>query len=321
MSYYYCKREYDKSYFLCQGNSAVAQEKDLTRVEMKKDQLKFLPFNVIFRSQAIKKQMTNNSSDDERRMTGFTLNWFLEDNNGTYTLPPAQYQPTEKLPARQEDWKQEVSTPTYEQHLLAKMVRLARQLKLQKMKKKEILKEVIQNKSANIKILEEDGVCSMGQVKPQNQIEAFSKLASYESPNKTEGQPSDEDIKTGYELFQAIVYCPKMLIKFFRFVDQLLSVESSRTIIHTFVSLFQSGAITDKTSLTLAKQFYHVLASTLNLQYGNVLLANKHLQTVIRNDWPFFANNTELVEKCLHESKCEGTQGIIQKLGMFLDCV
>ena len=136
----------------------------------------------------------------------------------------------------------------------------------------------------------------------------------------SEGLPSEEDIKAGYELFHAVVYCPaEMVSKLFRFVDHLLSNESTRTIIQTIMNLFQSGVITDETSFTLAKQFYHVLASTLNLQYGNVLLATStkaQLQDVIRNDWPFFANNTHLVEECLQESHCDGIRDNFQILGI-----
>ena len=244
-------------------------------------------------------------------MTGFTLNWFLEDHNGN--------QLTEKLPPKEEDWKQEVPTPKYEQPLLADMVQLARQLRLQNMSKKEILETVIHEKLKNIKILEEKEMCFMGNIKPQKQIKAFSKLTSNLNTHKIERPPSEKDIRIGYELIQAVVYCPTMLIKIFRFVDQLLSSESSRTIIQSFVNLFQSGAITDQTSFTLAKQFYYVLASRLNLQYGNVLLATStkaQLQAVIRNDWPFFANNTDLIEKCLQESHCDEIQGIFQKLGI-----
>ena len=168
-------------------------------------------------------------------------------------------------------------------------------------------------------------MCSTGQVKPENQNEAFSELASNVSTDETE-RPTflDEDIQTGYELFQVIVHCPTMSIKLFRFVEQLVSSESSRTIIQTFVNLFQSGVMTDKTSFSLAKQFYHVLSSTLNLQYGNVLLAtstNGHLQDVLRNDWPFFGNKTDLVEKCLQEpSHCRAIQDIFQKLGIMYFC-
>ena len=77
----------------------------------------------------------------------------------------------------------------------------------------------------------------------------------------------------------------------------------------------------DKTSFMLARQFFYVFASTVNLHFGNVLLAtstNAHLQAVIRNDWPFFANNTEMVEKCLQKSQCDIIQDILQKLGIEL---
>ena len=132
-------------------------------------------------------------------------------------------------------------------------------------------------------------MCSISQIKPQNQKGAVSQLFTNVNANPTEGPPFEEDIKNGYELFQAIVYCPRMVIKLFRFVDQLLSSERSRTIIQTSVNLFRSGVITDETSFTLAKQFYFLLASTLNLQYGNVLLSTStkaQLQAVIREASP-----------------------------------
>ena len=210
--------------------------------------------------------------------------------------------------------------PKYVQPVLSKMSQLARQLRWQNVTNENALKKVIHEKVKHIKMLEEDGMCSLGRINTENQKDAFSKLVSYASTNDMEGPPSEKDIKAGYELFQAIVYCPPArVIKLFRFVDQVLSSESTRTIIKTFVNLFQSGAITEKTSFTLAKQFYNILASTLDLQYGNVLLAtstNLHLQAVLRNDWPFFANNSNLIEKCLQESICDGVQDIFKKLGI-----
>ena len=109
-----------------------------------------------------------------------------------------------------------------------------------------------------------------------------------------------------------------MVIKLFSFLDNLFSTESTRTIIQTLVNTFRFGTITDKTSLTLTKDFYFSLASTLDLQYGNVLLATStrsQLQEVLDNDWPFFTNNTRLVERCLKDSDCEGTQKFIHGLG------
>ena len=67
--------------------------------------------------------------------------------------------------------------------------------------------------------------------------------------------------------------------------------------------------------------FYLFLASTLDLQYGNVLLAmskKAQLQEVLDNHWPFFTNKTEMVEACLqNDSHCnEIVEDIIQKLGI-----
>ena len=167
-------------------------------------------------------------------------------------------------------------------------------------------------------------MCSMGQVKPEHQKEVFSELVSLENSNQNGGSPSEEDFQAGFNLFQSTAYCPTMVTKLFRFVNHILSNESERTIIQTFVNLFQTGALSDPTSFTLARKFFFVLASTLNLQYGNVLLATStqaQLQAVLRNGWPFFANNSDAVEKCLDEIHCDRMQDILQQLGnMFVFC-
>ena len=132
---------------------------------MKKEHLKFFPFFLFFESRAINKEKTG-SADEDRKMTGFTLDWFLKNRNGS--------QITEKLPPRQEDWKQKVPTPNYTQPL-AEMAQLARQLRMQNMTKK-ILAEVIHKKFQNIKLLEEDEMCSMGQVQPEKQKEVAASV-------------------------------------------------------------------------------------------------------------------------------------------------
>ena len=293
-------------YFLCHKEITVTRRKGLTRLYLEK---KFFPLHVTFKG----KKMTE-TSDEEKGRSGFTLNWFLKDKNGN--------QLTERLPPRQEDWKQEAQTPKYEQPLLAEMVQLARKLRLQNMTKKEIMEEVIHNKLKNMETLEGYGMCSTGRVDPNRQNFVFSLVAPHVNTDRTDGPPlSDDDIETGFELFHAIDSCPPATVfKLFRFIDQLLSSESSRTIIQTMVNTFHSGSIADETSFTLAKQFYFVLASTLNLTYGDVLLAtstNAQMEAMIGNGLPFFANNTDLVAKCLQGFDCDGIEGILQKLGMF----
>ena len=114
-------------------------ENGLTRIELGKEQLSHLPFQVLFKSQALEKTTLNtSSSEDQRKISGFTVNWFLKDSNGTQT--------TEKLPARQEDWKREVPIPAFKDPLFQDMVELAKELRSQNMTKEEILTEVIYRK-------------------------------------------------------------------------------------------------------------------------------------------------------------------------------
>ena len=127
----------------------------------------------------------------------------------------------------------------------------------------------------------------------------------------------DKDIETGYELFHAGIFCPTLNLKMYKFIDQLISDETSRTIIQTIVHHFHNRVIDDEKIFALTKSFYLVLASTLNLQYGNVLLLTStkvQLEEVIQKGLPFFTNHTNLVEKCLQETKCDVIQDIYEKL-------
>ena len=196
------------------------------------------------------------------------------------------------------------ATPKYEQPMLTNLVLLAKQLRLrQNMTKEQIFDQVIWDKAQNIGVLNEVGVCSLGQVVSGHLSGTFSKLVSFGDDDKQmEGLvATDEDVKIGFELFQTIVYCPSMMdVKFFRFVDQLLSSESSRTIIQTFVNLFQSGVIKDAKRYEPAKEFYNIMASSLEMEFGNILMATSkkaQLQAVLDNDWPFLTNYTDLVKK------------------------
>ena len=147
----------------------------------------------------------------------------------------------------------------------------------------------------------------------------FSKSALGENTSKTGEQ---NNTKTVYGIRQAVIFCPAAVLKMYKFIDQLLTIESSRTIIQTMVNLFLAGAAKDsdedRTGFLLTKQFYQTLASTLNLQYGNILAAtstSSQLQSVVNSKWPFFGNYTDLVDECLKEFKCNITQYISQNIG------
>ena len=163
-----------------------------------------------------------------------------------------------------------------------------------------------------------DETCYMGQVKPQFQEQIFSKIVLIANTTRSSVEPLFEDIETGYELFHAVVFCPAMVFKVYKFIDRLLSHETKRTIIQTIVHLFHSGTIADQTAVNLAKQFYYVLASSLDLQYGNILLATSttsKLQMMKRRGLPFLSSYTDLITECLQGTTCELLEDIYQKLG------
>ena len=168
-----------------------------------------------------------------------------------------------------------------------------------------------------------DDECSMKQFKSGYRPRVFGKVLSNININTSKEveleHVTDEDFRTGYNLYHAVVFCPPaMVFQLYTFIDQLLSVETKRTIILTTVNIFLSGAITDETSLTLARQFYNALASTLDLHYGNVLLAtstNAQLLAGIGKKLPFFVNYTDQVEKCLLGSNCDNIQNIYENFG------
>ena len=196
---------------------------------------------------------------------------------------------------------------------------MAKQLLVQNMTREEILDKVIENKLQITVKLEENQMFSCGQVALLHLDDVFSTFVlNSETGKEMDGSVTKEDVETGFELFQAIVFCPSDVLKLFRFVDQLLSTESQRTIIQSLVNLFQSGVMKDRTSFLKAKEFYLVLASNLQLQYGNVLLAaltKSQLQTVIDNDWPFFTDYTQLVKECLANSGCNNISEFPRKQG------
>ena len=105
-------------------------------------------------------------------------------------------------------------------------------------------------------------------------------------------------------------------------IDQLLSVETTRTIIQTIVNLSQPGAITDEISFILTKRFYQVLADNLDLQYKNILLASStsaQIQSVNWNKGPFFTSDTDLDKKSLQNAQFDFIQDFYQSLGK-LNC-
>ena len=267
----------------------------------KKDQLTFRSFHVWYQYKTASQQVLDSLKD--KRMTGFKLTWRVE-------RPGFMVKNADNYPEKG-------SRPSHTWFI--RLVQLAQYLRIKEnLTGERILDKVMQGKIQNNSILAEQGICANDQIKSENINDIFPKLVPLIHPKHLEGPAIDEDILRGFDLYHLIVFCPEMDIKLHRFVGQLLSSERKRTIIQSFANLFHSGIFKGTTSITLIKAFYMDLAATLQLQYGNLLLATStksQLKAVRDMDGPFFTNNTDLVGTCILDSKCDRLQDVIRYSG------
>ena len=115
---------------------------------------------------------------------------------------------TEKLEPKKEDWKLEGLTPDYKQPLLADMVQLARQQRVNfTMTREEIVDAVIRGKMQNISVLEEAEMCSMNQIKSEKLEKAFPKLVSFVDKKDLKGSRWNRFDQKGSDWFRMVRMC------------------------------------------------------------------------------------------------------------------
>ena len=75
-------------------------------------------------------------------------------------------------------------------------------------------------------------------------------------------------------MFSAIIFCPSTVldIQLYNFVDDLISKESPRTLIHGIVNTLGSKDLDRKTSTNL-NDFFNELDSMISFEFGKILLA------------------------------------------------
>ena len=126
--------------------------------------------------------------------------------------------------------------------------------------------------------------------------------------NETSEIITDEDVKVGFVIYSATVFCsntPKQLYKFF---SDLVSRETPRSILLALVNTITSTHVKSYSDKLLLNKFYLSLDKVLKLAYGDILLVSsskEDLKKMIDHDWPFFTNNTGMVHKCIRGDQCE----------------
>ena len=294
--------------FLCQFPPAkVMTGKATVNQEYNNKDLTFTSINIQYRY-TINQELVD--SWEDKRMTGFRLSWFLQNNNGSH------YNESQN---KTNDWKPEAPSPGYQEAQLVSMVQLATQARTQNVGWEEVINRTILEKATLIQsTLQYTTMCLAGQLRP-NQYSVISRL-NIGLNDTTAGVANDEDLLTGFMMFSAMIYCSES-VALSQFLFSLLSTQSPRTIIQATVNTIQSGDIKERSNRKRMAQFYLALDKIFHFQLGKILLATVSLpdiEAMMAKDWPYFSHYSQEIDQCLNNASCQGVRDLVQTLGKLL---
>ena len=297
-----CSDYFFKNPFVCQSRKVHQRRGKVSFTqEYTKDEITFSAIEVRYKYHFTSRDLLD--SWQARKMTGFSLSWFLKDITGSRI--------TEVTPDLTADWKHpEADIPKYQNSFLETMVQLASKARLSNMSTDDVIKEVIQKKKELITIglLDYTSVCSGGQVKQEHQSKIFGNINLGLTTNKTEIITEKEDIQTGFMLYSALISCSES-VALYQFLHSLLSTQSPRTIIQATVNTIESDNLTERVSQHRINQIYMLLQTIFNLEYGKILLATSSpsdLEAMLAKDWPYFSHYSQEIDQCLGGGSCQG---------------
>ena len=275
----------------CLANTTLIRRKQSVTFVYKKQDITFPSIHVQHRIHSGDRRQLDSWTN--KSMSGFRLRWFLTDENGTKV--------TKERPARIEDWHIRNSSARFKEDWLVKMAELARQGRLHNLTRNEIVRRVIQKKGITIGFIQQRDMCTGlgGQVKPEHYSKLFGNMSLDLASITSKEHINEEDILTGFMLFSALVYCPESqaeLYQVYQFINNLVSKESSKTIINAIVNTIKGGKILEEENKKRVNSFYLVLEKYFSLQFGNILLAistERAMEDMKNKNWPFIGNHTE----------------------------
>ena len=296
-----CFAEYP---FLCQTNSIVQGNQTL-RFEFKRANLTFSLFNVWHSYEY--QNASELESWEEKRMTGFRLEWFVKDKNGT----------EKRENVSDYGWKQEASTPLWKTLNLKKVVAFTQKLKKDNKSVDDMIALVVDKKyemgmSGMLKIAE----CKHGQMDASS-LHTLSMELNINQNELVENEPtSSVDIETGLLVYSVMMFCPEDM-RLWLFFQNLISKESPDFLLQATVSTIVSEKLNENIK-NLAGEFYLDLQAFFNLELGKILLAVSSLSQIedmFIQDLPFLLPHMEDIQQCLGGHDCNGVQHLIKSLG------
>ena len=303
--------------FICEQRTNVMTGVSSKTLTFKKEQLNMNSITVGYKYEAADRELLTSWKD--QRMTGFTLNWFVQDSNGTLI--------TEKLPHRPEDWKStEVRIdPGYTDEIFNQSVLIAMQWRMQNITEEDMIGTIVEEKVVDYNVLESlDGPDYLGDsfcletmewpALPGRLGEMLDKLLG----NETDGAITDEDIRVGFSIYSATVFCANTPKKLYTFFSNLVSTETPRTLLLALVNTIRSTSVHRSSDKTELNKLYDAIDEILQLSYGDLLLATsskEDILTMLHNEWPFFTKYKAELEDCLRSNACQGVGDILKTQG------
>ena len=252
------------------------------------------------------------NSWQEKRTTGFRISWSIRDQNG--------------VPLQRNASTLSGIKPSFVDDKLREMVRLARQGRMEKMTRDEMLEKAISEKKYWSKKGLDGGwkgvdvsKCSGGQIDLDQNRQIFSKitLGLTDISDDDGGEPTKEDIATGFAIYSIVVFCSKESELLQTFLTRLVSDETPGTLLKGITNTLQWGKISLDLKKRLGK-FYLALYRRLKLSVGKIILAassSSQLSAMLDQDLPYLEPFAKEAEECIKDSNCQGVTDLVKSLG------
>ena len=298
-----------KEKFICEKEPRVVTGKKVVQLTYNSKSYPSSPFQLWYRSPAANHQLLN--SWQEKKTSGFRISWSIRDQNG--------------VPLQRNALTLSSIKPRFVDKKLSEMVRLARQGRMAKMTRDEMVEKAINEKKYWSKEgLDNDwkGVdvskCSGGQIDLDQNNEIFSKITlGLKDITDDDGEPTEEDIATGFAIYSIVVFCSKEAELIQTLLTRLVSDETPGTLLKVVTNTLHSWKISLDMKKDLGK-FYLALDRRLKLNVGKILLAassSSQLGAMFDQDLPYLEPFAKETEECIKDGKCEGVTELVKSLG------
>ena len=240
---------------------------------------------------------------EDKAMTGFSLEWHLEDKNGDLI----------DRETANHKWKPYRLGSSKNNANLIKMVNLVHQARMNKQSLVTLYNHVVEYKIHEVLYIEQK--CVDWQSEGVNTLmNNFFEL----NPSIGVGKPSvsDEDLIEGLKLYATFLYCPDSShdVKLDHFYQYILTNHTPRTVIQATINNMKIDHLYDDLTKQKVTNFFHKLDSKLNFAFGKLAIAMSS-NVGLQEDHPFMTKYAEVLQKCLRGLNCQKLTGNLQELG------